>query len=302
MNKLFMLIALCLTFSLPVTAQDDSSRQIIPEEFTKARPTKSAASAAGRPKYQATGAKKVAEAKSGNFQQLGLTLWRLRPTKQTDTGARIIVQDPANDVVEWTPERVATDTPLKMGEKIRFSFESPRPGYLYVIDRERYADGSVGEPVLIFPTTRTRDGDNKVGPGHLIEIPAQDDRPNYYSLQETRPDQIGELVSVIVSPEPLVEIIITNKAQKLSPALVSKWEKLWGAQTEKFEMTGGAGRIWTRAEQEAGADVSRQLTQDDPGPQTVYRVAVKPGAPLFVNVGLKYGQNKRQIAKGKRQK
>ncbi len=299
MTKYFLFIALCLTVSLPVRAQEDQSRQIIPEEFVKARPSKSAASAAkGRAKYQAASAKKEAAPKSGDYHQLGLTLWRLRPAKPSDI-ARIIVQE-GEDVVEWTPERVRADTPLKMGEKIRFSFESPQPGYLYVIDRERYADGSVGEPVLIFPTTRTRDGDNKVAPGRLIEIPAQEDRPNYFTLRQTRADQIGELVSVIVSPQPLAEIKITDKAQKLSPALVAQWEKQWGANTEKFEMTGGEGRVWTKAEQEAGAEVSRELTQDDPGPQTVYRVTVKPGAPLWVNVGLRYGS--RQQAKSPRAK
>jgi hypothetical protein len=92
----------------------------------------------------------------------------------------------------------------------------------------------------------------------------------------------------------LTDITINNKAIKLSPDLVTRWEQQWGAQTEKFEMTGGAGRVWTRAEQEAGADVSRQLTQDDPGPQTVYRVAVKPGGALLVKIGLKYGKSKKR--------
>ncbi|HEX4945939.1 MAG TPA: DUF4384 domain-containing protein [Blastocatellia bacterium] len=297
MSKLLLLVVTSFVLSCPIAAQDESSRQIIPEEFTKARPSKSTASSAkGRTPYQAASAKKAAS--SGNYQQLGLTLWRLRPAKSSDI-ARIIVQE-GDDVAEWTPERVRADTPLKMGEKIRLSFESPQPGYLYVIDRERYADGSVGEPILIFPTTRTREGDNKVAPGRLIEIPAQEDRPNYFTLRQTRSDQIGELVSVIVAPAPLAEITITNKAQKLSPTLVSQWEKQWGAQTEKFEMMGGEGRIWTKAEQEAGADVARELTQDDPGPQTVYRVAIKPGAPLWVNVGLKYKKNAPQKAKSSR--
>ena len=298
MNKLFMLIALCLTFYLPATAQDDRSRQIIPEEFTKARPPKPAASPAGRSKYQATSAKKSAAAKSGNYQQLGLTLWRLRPAKASDNAVRIIVQE-GEESVEWTPERVMADTPLKMGEKIRFSFESPQSGFLYVIDRERYADGTMGEPYLIFPTTRTRGGDNKVAPGHIIEIPAQDDRPNYFTLKQTRPDQVGELVTVIVSAQPLGDITISNKPLKLTPELVAHWEQQWGAQAEKFEMTGGAGRVWTKAEQQAGADTTRQLTQDDPGPQTVYRVGVKPGAPLLVQVGLKYLKGGKQKAKGK---
>ncbi len=289
MNKFFILIALCLTFILPVAAQDDRSRQIIPEEFTRARPAKTTSSAARRPRYQALSAKKSADAQSGNQQQLGLTLWRLRPANKTDTGARIIVQE-SEESVEWTPERVAADTPLKIGEKIRFSFEAPQTGYLYVIDRERYADGSVGEPYLIFPTTRTRGGDNKVAPGHIIEIPAQEDRPNFFTLKQTRTDQVGELVTVIVSAQPLADLTISNKMLQLAPALVARWEQEWGSQAEKFEMAGGAGRVWSKAEQEAGADASRQLTQDDPGPQTIYRVTVKPGAPLLVNVGLKYGK------------
>src|SRR5205085_12633483 len=93
--------------------------------------------------------------------QLGLTIWRLRPVRRTDAGARIIVQE-AEQTLEWTPERITADTPLRPGEHIRFNFEAPQAGYLYVIDRERYADGSLGEPFLIFPTTRTRGGDNKV--------------------------------------------------------------------------------------------------------------------------------------------
>jgi hypothetical protein len=288
MTKCSIFIALSLLASLPAGAQEDRSRQIIPEEFVKARPPKSAASSAtGRARYRSATAKKAMPAPTGNYQQLGLTLWRLRPTKRTDSGARIIVQE-GEDAIEWTPERVVADTPLQMGEKIRFSFEAPQAGYLYVIDRERYADGSVGEPYLIFPTTRTRGGDNKVAPGYLIEIPAQDDRPNYFTLKQTRADQIGELVTVIVTAQPLTEITIGAKAIPLAPELLTRWEQRWGAQTERFEMTGGAGRSWTKAEQEAGADVSRQLTQDDPGPQTVYRVAVAPGTPLLVNVGLKY--------------
>ena len=182
---------------------------------------------------------------------------------------------------------MAANEQLKIGEKIRLSFEAPQAGFLYVIDREKYADGSLGEPYLIFPTTRTRGGDNKVAPGLLIEIPAQDDRPNYFTLKQTRDDQIGELVTVIVAAQPLPEITIGEQAIQLAPALLAKWEKEWGAKPEVFELADGAGRPWTKAEQQAGAESTRQLSQDDPSPQTIYRVAIKPGAPMLVNVGLK---------------
>ncbi len=287
MKQLIIFVIICSTFCLPAWAQDEASRQIIPEEFVKARPSKTTASPAKRASYRSATSAKTAVLKNGNYKQLGLTIWRLRPAQKTDNGARIIVQE-GEESNEWTPERVAANTPLKIGERIRFSFESPGAGYLYVIDREQYADGSTGEPYLIFPTTRTRNGDNQVAPGHIVEIPAQDDRPNYFRLKQTRPDQTGELLTVIVAAQPLPEITISANALKLAPELVAQWEKQWGAQSERFEMTAGAGKLWTKAEQEAGANATRQLSQEDPGPQTIYRVAVKAGAPMLVKVKMRY--------------
>jgi hypothetical protein len=233
-------------------------------------------------------------AASGGFAQLGLTIWRLRATTAADTGARLIVQK-ESETIEFMPERLPANAPLHVGERIRFSFESPQAGYLYVIDREQFADGGLGEPVLIFPTTRTRNGDNQVAAGKLIEIPAQEDQPNYFTLQQTglkNTSQTGEVLTVIVADRPLDGITIGAKALALTREQVQQWEQQWGARTETLDLAGGAGRTWTRAEQEAGTDGTRQLTQEDPEPQTIYRVAVKPGAPLLVRVGLRYGTSK----------
>jgi hypothetical protein len=43
----------------------------------------------------------------------------------------------------------------------------------------------------------------------------------------------------------------------------------------------------TEKEQAAGADTTAELTREDPGPQTVYRVAIKPDNPLILSVPLK---------------
>jgi len=281
-------------FSAFVIMQDQGTRQIMAEEFVKSRPGRSAASSAKRPVYRPASTKpaKSSRSNSSGAMQLGLTIWRLRPSGMRDSGARIIVHQD-NETEEWTPERVESTTALRMGERVRFSFESPQTGYLYVIDREQYADGSKGEPFLIFPTTRTREANNKVAPGQIIEIPGQEDRPNYFTLRQSRPDQTGELLTVIVTPQPIEGVTIGNKPLPLSNERIAQWEKQWGATTEKFELTGGAGKTWTKAEQEAGANATRQLTQDDPGPQTIYRVAVKPGSPLLVNVGLRYGRSRK---------
>src|ERR1044072_6024418 len=169
---------LTLVFCFFAFFQNDGSRAIIPEEFVKARPAKSKASVKRAVYRNATGkpASKSASA-ADSFTQLGLTIWRLRQAAATDTGTRIIVQG-ESQTTEWMPERIEATTPLRIGERIRFSFESPQTGYLYVIDREQYANGTLGDPYLVFPTTRTRNGDNQVTAGRLIEIDRKSTRLN----------------------------------------------------------------------------------------------------------------------------
>jgi hypothetical protein len=273
-------------FCLLPLVQGEGARQIIPEEFVKARPAKS--TAAKRSAYRrASSASALKSSGADSFKQLGLTIWRLRPSRMADAGARIIVQE-GEETLAWTPERVEAGAPLRFGDRIRLTLESPQTGYLYVIDREQYADGTLGEPYLIFPTTRTRQGDNQVAAGRVIEIPGQEDRPNFFTLRQSRTGHVGEVVTVMITPQPLADLSIGPKALTLPNEQVAKWEKAWATQAERFEMVGGTGRTWTKAEQEAGADGTRLLTQDDPGPQTIYRVAAKPGEPILVKVGLRY--------------
>jgi hypothetical protein len=289
-------IALMASFSSLLFAQtnedESTQRGIVAEEFVKARPAKHGA-AAKIPTYTLVGAssKTVSMASlrtnSAESRELGITVWRLRPAISADGGPRILVQEGA-DTVSWTPERVPSDTPLRQGDRVRLSIESPRTGYLYVIDREQYAGKQQGDAYLIFPTTRTNNGDNKVTAGRLVEIPAQEDRPNYFTLKQSRPDQSGEVLSVIVTDKPLEDVTIGDKPIALSAELVSKWEHASSSEIQRFEMTGGAGKTWTKAEQEAGLDGTRLLTQDDPGPQTIYRVTANGDEPILVKVGLKY--------------
>ena len=267
----------------------DTTRGVTPEEFVKSRPAKSGAKAASKPTYKRVG---PALASNAEARQMGITIWRLRPTATNDGGPRVLVQE-GPESVSWTPERVAAGTSLRMGDRVRLTIESPQAGYLYVIDREQYANGEVGEPYLIFPTTRINNGDNQVTAGKIIEVPAQDDRPNYFTLRQSRGDQTGELLTVIVTDKPLAEIQPGANALALSKSQVDQWEKEWSKQTERFELAGGAGRAWTKAEQQAGLDGTRRLTQDDPGPQTIYRIVGGAG-PVLANVELKYGAAKLQ--------
>lgn len=273
-------------------AQDDTSRGIIPEEFLKARPAKAGATvkaAVYKEVGSASGASLTGvHGKNADARQLGVTIWRLRASVPTDHGARILVQEGA-DTISWTPERVTSGTRLRTADRVRLSIESPQTGILYVIDREQYAQNKLGEPNLVFPTTRTHNGDNHVSAGHLIEIPAQDDRPSYFTLRPTHQDQVGEQITLLVTDKPIEGLNIGANAVVLSETQVAQWEKDWSSKVERFEMVGDSGKAWTKAEQEAGADSTRLLTQDDPGPQTIYRVSTKPQEPILVNLNLVYG-------------
>jgi hypothetical protein len=215
---------------------------------------------------------------------VGVTLWRLRPARQSDSGERLIVHDDNADN-EWIPERISANTRLVQGDKLRISVEAVRGGYLYVIDREQYADGSLGEPYLIFPTHRTAGGDNHVAIGRLVEIPAQDDNPPFFTMKKSRPDHVAEVVSVIVTPTKLEGIQITDKALKLTDAQVAEWEKAWGSTVGNLEMT-TAGQTWTKEEKDAR---TRALTSSAPPPQLVfYRPSVKPTEPMLIKLKLSY--------------
>jgi hypothetical protein len=215
---------------------------------------------------------------------VGVTLWRLRPANRADSGERLIVHD-NNATSEWLPERISATTRLVQGDKLRISVETVRTGYLYVIDREQYADGTLGEPYLVFPTTRTSGGNNEVAVGRLLEIPAQDDSPPFFSMRKSRPDHVAEVLSVLVTPTPLEEVQITDKAQKLTDAQVASWEKAWGTSVGRLEMS-ETGQTWTKEEKNA---TTRALTASAPAPQLLfYRPSVKPTEPMYVKLRLQY--------------
>ncbi len=294
-----VLAVLSFTTTAIAQSQDENSRQIVLDRFNKARPSGDiTAGVSGArtgapvkaPIYRRTGSLRSRKSTPVSSEEIGVTVWRLRPSQSTDTGGRVLVQEGLKQS-DWTPERIEADTPLNIGDRVRLTVESPRPGFLYIIDREQYADGSLGDPMLIFPTQHTRGGDNRVAPGKLIDIPAQEDKYSYFTAQPVgdRRDQIAEVLTIILVTQPL-NLQIGDQPLKLASTQVTGWEKLWGGAAERLELIGGAGRVWTNEEKLAGAAQGRQLTQTGPPPQTVYRVARRAGAPLLVTVPLHYAR------------
>jgi hypothetical protein len=228
--------------------------------------------------------------------KLGVTIWRVRAPQTGEGGARLLVQR-----ASMVPERVASDTVLNVGDQVFLSVESPREGFLYILDREMYADGKMSDPYLIFPTKTTRDGDNRVRSGKLINIPDQYDQTNTFTLapQPPRNDQIGENLTIIITTQPLEKFEPTRhiaeytpapEMTKLTSAHIAAWETRWGGRNEQFELDGGAGVVMTQGEQDAArtGEGARLLMQPSPPPQTFYLVDSGYRDGLLVNVELRY--------------
>ena len=291
--------AFCLTgLLMPAFAQDqdDTSRRFWPPNFRPAATQPTPAPKTRRYKRTTPALPKDDAAPvSMRDAVVGITVWRLRPSNNTDE-ARILVKESGKN---WTPERVEAGTKFSEGQALRLSIEIPRTGYLYVVDREQYADGSLSDPYLIFPNNPASD-ENKVTAGRVVEIPNQSDDQAYFKVKSIREGREGgqspqtaEVLTVIVTPAPLKDL--PKRAADDSPfllpkATVEKWEKEWSAQVEQLELEAGAGTAYTRAEQAAGGNSTKRLTQDDPLPQTIFRVAIKPGKPLLVKLPLGIGR------------
>jgi hypothetical protein len=276
--------------TLLVLAQDEIPRQLWNEEFLQKRPAAGAAKGNnGKANYRPVpDSTKPSAAPSGHGVMIGVTLWRLRPERPQDTpGARLLVlpEAPGAEASSEVPERIDADTPLAPGDRVRLSVEVPYKGYLYVIDREKYADGSVGDPYLICPNRLTRPGDNMVAPGRVVEVPDRRDKPNHFIVKPTRKDQTAEVISFLVTPELLPNLKIGVAATRLDKAQFAEWEKQWGVQSQALELQGGGSGVWTNQEKDAG-EHAIALTQDDPLPQTLYRVPAESGRSILLEVPL----------------
>ena len=223
-------------------------------------------------------------------EMVGFTLWRMRPsTKNDHVLFRGLVHegDQSADSSTWAAERASVQTPVSPEEFVRLSIESAQKGYLYVIDRDLYADGTGSEPTLIFPTLRLHGGDNRVDPGNPIEIPNTDDHPPVFRMKKTRPDQTSLQLTIIVAPQPLAEIPVSRDAVPLKLEQVADWEKRWGAKTERFEDMASMGKPYTLDEQQAAKSKDHALGPDSPLPSMIMKSMGKPNDPLLYSVILK---------------
>ncbi len=262
---------------------EDQERQLFAKEFLQAR-----SSGQKRTSQPPRTGGRTQPTADPSPSMLGITLWRLRPAdKKDETQARLLEQESDAEVV-LIGERVGAETKFQEGQKVRLGVESPRSGYLYVIDREQYADGTYSEPYLIFPTLKTRGGDNSVVAGRLVEIPDQDDHPFYFKMNRHRPDQTGEVLTFLVTPQPIPNLELSRKALKLTNEQFAQWEQKWKAPVRRVELANHAGKAYTKTEMTAGANKTTLLGPADLPPQIIFRLNNRASGAVMVTLPLMY--------------
>jgi hypothetical protein len=273
--RLFLIVISMVSIQLIALAglQEEIPRSIKSDDFTKNRP-RSRAKGTGAPRsprlyrLASTPRTRPAGESSSDILQVGLTIWKLQP-------------DPSRQL-ERIAKRVEADNKFREGDLLRLTIESPRAGYLYVIDRDWFTDGTGGETNLIFPV---RGEDNRLAAGKLIDIPAEKETP---FKATPKSNQAGEMLTIIVTKVPL-RLPLSKDPLPITNTQLSDWEQRWNAMTDRYEMEDGAGQTRTIEEQQAAAPRgTRQLTRDDPGPQTIYRLSPKTHEAFLFNVLLSY--------------
>lgn len=221
------------------------------------------------------------------IEQVGVTLWRLRPAAPGERGPHISVKGASGIPTASIPVRVSADHFFSLGDSVRLTVESPQSGYLYVFDRERYEDGSLGEAMMIFPTSRTRGGDNRMSAGYLIDIPAWTDSVPYFLLKSGRADYAGELLTFLISPRPLQDLPIGDTPLAVPRGILSSLEEKWEVVADLYEMDSGVGEVPSQAEIQAAQNRTRQLVQTEAIPQTIYRMRVRRDSPFLLSIPLR---------------
>ena len=253
---------------------------------------------------------------------IGVTFWRLSPATEASRRASSEQDEPARLLIPtkkgaapqpFHAARIGDDATFRSGELLWLGIEVPRAGesFVYVLDREQYADGSLGEPYLIFPTPTTPPDANVASAGRIVYVPAPDDPLPYFRLErserkDTRdPPHIAERLTIIVSPRRLTfggeweEVDRDIKLLRVETTEAARCDREWSGQTERLparrDLSASLSAGMTRAEQAVretrkmipAKGEQRRLLPADLLPHTIYRVRGKAGQPVLVNVSLR---------------
>ena len=212
------------------------------------------------------------------YAQLGVTIWRV------DSGNSKGIEQVGE---EQTIERLDTNAPYTNGDTIRLTIESPSRGFMYIVDQEQYTDGSYGPAMLVFPTSKTRAGNNLIEAWTPVEVPAYPAvwrfKPRELKDGETRKVQMAEVLTIIISQKVLVDLSrIIDKRLALNKGEFESWRSQWQRPVQQFDVENKVGQT------AKSKGVEQEGNEAEVGAQTTYQVAIKPGNPVFVTIPLRF--------------
>lgn len=225
---------------------------------------------------------------------VGVTFWRLREVRKIDDPAvveptRIVkrVKGKPVELEKAIPERAHSEATWADGEKFRLSIEVPFECFIYIVNQERYIDGSLSEPYLVYPTKGDLARNAKARSGKLVYFPNQQDCFEIASLAESRRKKVAEVFAILLSPsmiEELPPLAEQEEKRRVEPALFERLLSDRHARIWKFENMATLGTSITRLEKKAGTGDNEVLTDHDPEPQSIYHVARKKGDSIVITV------------------
>jgi hypothetical protein len=318
-NMFRLIIQSCLlmvftffVFSIQASAQQDKSRGIFPV-FEKNRPaqksTRKTPKSKRRKPYKRKSWKKntgqirksdrpgkgrrrppvQADISEARARQIGITLWKLNEVR---FNSRIetfpLVEEGRRRYLQ--PERVSIDTVFDSYDKVRFTVESSRRGYLYIVNQEMYRDGTLGNAYLVFPNTRINRGRNLVSPGRPIELPDLNGNPFYFELRPKNSDGqslTAEILTVIITDRPIPGLRIGSTPNLILESTLDGWKTKWAGRAEVFE-SDDEDTAYTRNERKAAGGLVA-LTAEDPLPKTVFLIEANRNSGSLITVPLWYG-------------
>jgi hypothetical protein len=306
-------LALLLTASaLPAQEQEEGSKGIKSEEVVPRAKGGSGnpKSRAARPSQTYTSNIKRSKARPQKGEEdlrLGLTIFRYEPGgsvyRAGDEGTKDILMEgteeaptPPKELADWKGAdwtRARPDEQFAVGQAVRLHFEPlTKAGYLYIVHQELYADGGAGPARLIFPTLRTRNGNNLVEPEASLWIPRA---PAYFRIKPSASNKthVGELLTVVLRAEAPNEIL--RQPLKDRPLMLGAevLQRLFtGAKEAAIRMNLDRGEGKKQTTRETSKDIVMEgdeaLMEDDPLPQTIYETRRKEGQPVIFRIPLRF--------------
>ncbi|HEX5885010.1 MAG TPA: hypothetical protein VFY67_10775 [Pyrinomonadaceae bacterium] len=227
------------------------------------------------------------------YVRIGVTIWRFSagqcpiPDCPVPAGGQKGLVDTSGGV------RADDSSAFSTGERVRLALESlSHDGFVYIIDREKFADNTFGDPYLIFPTRNIYNGNNYARPGSQIHLPRAQ---GCFCVKSRNPQKVlvADNLIVVVSPQPLLSSEEIGAREIPLPAKLAKYiSRADKEPSHRGTLKDSVGLVQTPAELNAGTkglfDTQPALTQNDLPPQNFYQSLVPRGVPAVFSVYLRY--------------